>query len=665
VPAGPLAEDEREWTASGRVVDDKNVPVPDAQVVAVVCLSGFPEPGEHRLRVLGSTRVDDRGRFRLGVRDRPSGRIAYPVLLALAPGRGLDSTNLGAWGGRQDVVLRLPPEVLLRARFIDLQGAPAAGVRVCLRDAMTEGKGGLGSRFWGADGELPPWPRPLITDADGRLTVRGFGAGQRADLEVCDERFAPRQVALTGGEKAPGGEQTIVLEPSQVITGRVTAADTGKPVAGARVGLVAYHYGPNYISSTETPGGRTDDAGRFRAAGPASQHYAVQVLAPQGQPYLSREERVAWPRGAVRHEVTLSLPRGVVVSGSVVEEGSGKPVAGARIIFHPRGSNSFAVRGNENLLPPGVLSYQHSLVRSAADGSFRITVPEAPGHLLVMGPTPNYVTRPVGNNELWYGKPGGYPRHYHAFLALDARGGKAPREVRLTLRRGVTLRGEVTGPDGKPVEEGIVLGSGLVSPTLHAFPEEHETTSTSHRFHASRFELDGCDPDRTYRLLFLSGEAGVGGLGLRGELDARAGMNWRGDGRGRLGAAVEVKPAQAGGKPLAVRLAPCGSVAGRFLGPDGKPVPVRYDWLNLLVSPGPALQDAVRAGTLAGERVDINGPHDEQGKALPLTDNQGRTRLDGLIPGARYLVDNGGFRREFTAGAGEVVDLGEVRLTER
>src|SRR5262249_16386634 len=94
LPSQPVQDDEREWTLRGKVVNDKTDPIKAAQVVAVVCLSGFPAHDERRLRMLGSTRADRAGRFHLVVRDRPDGRIAYPFVLAAAPGHGLGSSPL-------------------------------------------------------------------------------------------------------------------------------------------------------------------------------------------------------------------------------------------------------------------------------------------------------------------------------------------------------------------------------------------------------------------------------------------------------------------------------------------------------------------------------------------------------------------------------------------
>ena len=56
-------------------------------------------------------------------------------------------------------------------------------------------------------------------------------------------------------------------------------------------------------------------------------------MAPEGQPYLSVSRLFDWPKGAVEYPIDVALPRGMMIRGKVVEEGSSKPVAGARISF--------------------------------------------------------------------------------------------------------------------------------------------------------------------------------------------------------------------------------------------------------------------------------------------------------------------------------------------
>jgi hypothetical protein len=84
--------------------------------------------------------------------------------------------------------------------------------------------------------------------------------------------------------------------------------------------------------------------------------------------------------------------------------------------------------------------------------------------------------------------------------------------------------------------------------------------------------------------------------------------------------------------------------------------------LQLVVSPGPSFDAALRRGTLAAEVVTVNisigGP-----KEMPQgTDKQGQVTLRGLIPGATYRLL--GPKREpvkdFTVEAGKTLDLADV-----
>ena len=61
---------------------------------------------------------------------------------------------------------------------------------------------------------------------------------------------------------------TITMEPAKVITGRVTYADTGKPVPHASIEIMSYSGGPGYISSFETAAD-----GHFRVNPFSADHY--------------------------------------------------------------------------------------------------------------------------------------------------------------------------------------------------------------------------------------------------------------------------------------------------------------------------------------------------------------------------------------------------------
>ncbi len=333
--------------------------------------------------------------------------------------------------------VRLPREAVLNGRLIDLQGKAAAGVklsavRVGARGARTPAEGAwefsghwaeleeyttrvgkgirvgrripefhapTGLQFWAPPGKLPFWPEPVVTDAEGRFRLRGLGSGQAVALVVQDDRYGLQ--VLEFEPDAKGQEVTRAAYPARWVEGVVVAADTGKPLAGAVVhvdpragpfptgdfadwkGRRMVSGGLNFLdhSILDTPAARTDAKGRFRANAFTGESlvarvgtFRVTAAAPDGQPYLTVARSVGWPPGAVRQELRLALPRGVLVRGRVTERSSGKPVARARVDFWSKGLTLPA----ETVYPGPVLAGE--------DGRFALVVPAGKAQLLVNAP---------------------------------------------------------------------------------------------------------------------------------------------------------------------------------------------------------------------------------------------------------------------------------------
>ena len=79
------------------------------------------------------------------------------------------------------------------------------------------------------------WPAPARSDAEGRFRLAGIGRGVDVGLSVEDPRFARQglRVRAEAGDKTK--RPTLPLQPAMRVTGRVTCADTGAPLAGAIV----------------------------------------------------------------------------------------------------------------------------------------------------------------------------------------------------------------------------------------------------------------------------------------------------------------------------------------------------------------------------------------------------------------------------------------------
>ena len=132
----------------------------------------------------------------------------------------------------------------------------------------------------------------------------------RAFLTARHPRFALQEITVETDDAAESKPMTLALEPAKIITGRVTYGDTGKPVVHAKVAVHARRLIPRRASFFET-----DADGRFRMNPPSADRYHINAWPPPGQPYLTLNRRLDWPKGAVEQSLDLVLPRGVAVQG--------------------------------------------------------------------------------------------------------------------------------------------------------------------------------------------------------------------------------------------------------------------------------------------------------------------------------------------------------------
>jgi RNA polymerase sigma factor (sigma-70 family) len=614
----PVADEDQEtMTVAGRVLDIQGSPVAGAEVAVVARGWNF---AAKEYQVLKTATTDGDGRFRLSTL-RPTAGEGF--LLAGKRGFALGQQQLNDQADRQETTFVLAPEQPLRGRLFDLQGQPAAGIKVAVWRVGTRDDVSL----FAPPERLPLWPAPATSEADGRFTIAGLARNKEVTLLVQDDRFGWQPLALppNNGDR----EKAWVLSPARLLEGKVVYEDTGAPAANCRVVV-----GPAAIVA------RADKSGRFKVNMPAVEARdapPLLVYPAEGEPYLGAWQEVAWPRGATRHEIEVKLPRGVLVRGKVTEAKSGRPVAGAGVQFVPREAD------NPNLRPH-VLTGHQGLVASGTDGSFQLAVLPGPGHLLVSGPGRGFVHEEVGDRVLLSGKPGGARLYPDGLVKLDLAPKAEPKDVTVALRRGVTVRGRLLDPEGKPVARAQMVCR------LHktAVPSLFEV-----EVRGGRFALPGCDPDKDYPVYFLDWENG-----------------W--------GATVTLSGKQAGGDPVTVQLAPCGKAVVRFVDADGKPLkdhPIQKPViLKMVVTPGPTCEQADDKGQLEADQVfadNLMSRKDRVARKQLKTDAEGRCTYAGLIPGATYRLSvwdaDAGLvlKQEFRAEAGKTLDQGDLQLPAR
>jgi protocatechuate 3,4-dioxygenase beta subunit len=602
-PAG--AEAKNAIQIQGQVLDPDGKPVQGARVFALAEPARMVRTPENcPTDLTDETKTDAQGRFELSARAPGGGPPLpgvhpLPAIFVLADGHGVGSEAVTNKARTEPMVIRLPREQVLRARFVDdTNGKPVEGLVVKVASVGPDG-GQVGPPARAAEA----WFLPMKTDAQGRLQLHGIGKGQWVVVEWRDARFQSQRLGLWRTEAHWNGQEVVynLMPPlPEFIVGRVTCADTGKPVAGA---------------SVRTRGDKaiTDREGRFRlkpdweldtylrfgtAAGSATEYGTtcrapVEADAPSGSPYLGGRGEPGLGRAPGRQgtlgpwllgELRIALPRGIHVRGRLLEAGTNKGVSGASVRF-------------------GV--YQAT---SGPDGAFSLTAAPGSGHLVVKA-ADNYAPAEatVAAGRLMA----------HAIVPVAFKDGMDPKPLEIPLRRGVTVQGKLIGPDGQPVQGAVLISRLMITRAMNDVIQSPSPVANVPV--SASFELKGCHPDKSYPVIFFQEQKGWGAL-------------------------VHLSGKQAD-KPLDVRLQPCGSAKARFLTAEGRPV-AGGDGRGLLLVLG--------AGdtTFWAEFIWHSNIREDW-----RTDSEGRITWRDLVPGVTYRINN----REFTVKSGETLDLGDLK----
>ena len=644
-PAVPDARAPGRMTLTGRVLDPSGKPASGVPI-DVIGVSRTPAAGtdveKNAFVLLDQATTDASGRFRIEAAGVSSARFleVYALAGAAGPGSGFGCLRVHPDAGEAAIELRLRPEQLIRGRLVDLSGEPAAGVEVSFNRVQSvsplAGAGNFDSFYlgFGYPWALPPqelraWPKTVQSDAQGRFTVAGIGRGLSVVLFIRDPRFAQQRFEVQAADRDAAKEVTLALHPATLIEGRALAADTGRPIPGAVISVRASFGSFGGMFTTKF---RADDQGRFKISPFSGDYFRMRASPPDGQPYLACEHEFAWTKGAIKKDVDLTLPRGVLILGKVTENETGRPVAGASVHFVPIKP------------PPDIIYGDEAIVRSKDDGSFQVAVPPGKGHLMIVAPTLAYIPQEISGGKLYAsGQPGGWRLYAHDIIAYECKAGDSSLTIPSTLNPGKTMRGRLAGPSGEDVQDAVVLSRQQIDPINLVWLTHHYNQA-----HHGRFELHGFDPDKKSPVYFLDAEH-------------------------RWGAVVEFSGKQAA-EELTVRLEPCGQARARFVGPDGKPIE-KLDmgpYFKLIMTPGSVHTGSIDRGSkLAADETWVASvdPEHYVRPHGPVTDAEGRITLPDLIPGAPYRIvdwslanDTKGLqiRKDFTIKPGENLDLGDI-----
>jgi RNA polymerase sigma factor (sigma-70 family) len=616
---------------TGRILGADGQPVPHATVTALVRRPWQSADRGLHDEVVARGAADADGRYRLAVPvDFPSSSPDRRVtLLAHAPGHAPVTGDVRINGRPATTDLQMPGTAAATGRLVAPDGKPAAEVRLALVR--------LGKAVWeapqGAGSAAPAgWPADVVTDARGAFRLDGLPAGENLWLQVRDDRYALTTFRVNAGVT---DAEAVKLSEPRLLTGRITAADTGRPLANARVAvdvgaerqMLDYYTvlsAAPELAATASPAevsGVTDADGRYRMRLPPGVDYHVYVYPPDGSTYIGWRWKLGWEEGEAIRERTTSLRPGVEIKGQVVEE-SGKPIDGACICWMrdepvkapavPTTPSSQSLQASWN----EALTFSDSATLSGTDGRFRIVVPNSPVILRVFGPTADYLLcdyeyqrcPQCGKDHLRLGE--------NARVRVDP-SVRASEPIRATLRRGLTVTGRAIGPDGEPIRDGVLVCRTICQPLRKPAPRLVPIRD-------GVYQLPGCDRGRVYPVLLFDA---VRGLAAVAEFQIPA---------------VQAPGASPGnpsiGRGPTIRLTPCGSASVRLVDATGRPLAGRRPQVEFwLADDRPASLDVKGNGPWSNA-MDASWVDPRHYLPGPITDADGVLTVPTLIPGLQYHI---------------------------
>jgi len=246
--------------------------------------------------------------------------------------------------------------------------------------------------------------------------------------------------------------------------------------------------------------------------------------------------------------------------------------------------------------------------------------------------------------------------NFHAIADVSPKAGAGPEKVDFILDSSRRVQGRVVGPNGEAISSSSGYGSGVLATGLtHDWFNQAHPTHTSITQKGDEFEVLGVEPGKPRLVCFLEPKLKLAGsVVIRGDEKA----------------------------PIIVKLQPAASVKGRLVDVDGEPVkqarlgfdelpPVRRGEARLTET-GTLIQFQMSA-LVGGNRVVTNAGNG----ARPITDDDGKFTIDGLVPGLKYnmvcydrkkaaaaegMSWNGVVFRDIVFKAGEAKDVGDLKV---
>lgn len=636
---------EDETLLRGRVVDVNGNPIAGCHLAVVGDnQKHFP----HMTVVLAETTSGTDGRYQFLLQKESLQKFAPIRVVARAEGMGWAWKDVSHNEPNLEVAFTLSPEQPIRGRLLDGQGQPAVGITLRPIAVVSSGQDDdRGMYFPIVDKQSGALPQPVQTDDEGRFVVANIPVGHGVRLfsnatdrfsrhELCVNcprsplsglgGFPRRGQALYGFQAEtimPDQEAVFRLQSARVLSVLVQSKDTREPVAG--VSIEVYAGEPPLSNNSDL--GKTDEQGRLLLPMAPGNRFELWAFPEAKSPFLPpRTLSIQWQAEEKENEIVILLSRGVEVKGSIVEEGTGKAVAGASVWYTP----------TEPIDAPDYANNIRIDRKTNENGLFELPVPPVPGWLMVHASSGNYVLKEIGRQQLKDGRLGGRRTHVHDLKPIEPELGSEPIQVAFQLKRGVTTKVQLTDDSGKPAQ-GV---------SVHVFSL-----------------LDSGPSDNPYHRIISPDAEGL--VEFQGLEESKQYVVHFHDVENQRGASIVL---QASEQVQRVVLSPCGQATATLIDSDGNVLPnQRLDPIQIVVIPGvPDVKtEAIELGQWIATTVNISMTTHRGSPSLGVSNEQGRIVFPMLIPDATYQVtgrfgDRKVVLKEFSVKSGESIFLGHI-----
>ena len=570
-----------------------------------------------------------------------------------------------------DQVFRLSrDDIIVEGRILDLEGKPVSGLRISVLSVAAFNKADLADfiKALGAQASLFETFRfvsdylmnPLTgstmakflpgatTGRDGRFRLHGFAKEQLLELGIEGESVENQTVYVMTRPRPPGSPQILTplrmkhpvladnervfvlwngfdhaMPPGQTVVGTVLDDKTGKPIPRALVEsyqLAGSTRGENSIYRTVA-----DNLGRYRFTGlPRGKGNKIRFRPPTDLPFLPVVKEVLPTEALAQATVDVRLERGVWAEVTTKDKSSDKPVSGCVSYFLL--PEDWSKNPTLPLPATRLTNVYNDFLRIRPNGTFRFVA--VPGRAIVAF-RPDFKNYPIPAEASTLRLPSVLAAvNFAAFVEINPTPDESFVKVDFVVDAGHKVQGKLFDPEGRPVTGALVTGLRSDQVLAPDYPP----------LHGADFTIVGLQLNRPRLICFVHLDKKLAGsLVVRGDESSRQ----------------------------VVKLMPWGTVSGRLLDEQGKPIKNSNLEFTDNADRKPGQPMSLDLGAYIVE------PIPGQLEKLPRTDENGRFSIDRLIPGLKYdLALTGRDRRNKEGIAftnlvlkpGESKDLGDVTL---